>query len=92
MGTECNSAIAIVDIRAIGCLLLIGIATKSGDFAEQPRLYFVDQTYSYFAELENSQSNHDYSLLLQLIHSSQSCVYALVSNTCIHKWSVFFTI
>ena len=34
------------------CLLLIGIATKSGDFAaEQSRLFFAVMTNSHFAEL-----------------------------------------
>jgi hypothetical protein len=33
------------------CLLLIGIATKSGDFAEQSRFYFAVMTNSHFAEL-----------------------------------------
>jgi hypothetical protein len=32
-------------------LFIIGIATKSEDFAEQSRLYFVFKTYSFFAEL-----------------------------------------
>jgi hypothetical protein len=31
--------------------LLIGIATKSGDFAEQSLLYFAVATYSYIVEL-----------------------------------------
>jgi hypothetical protein len=31
-------------------LLIIGIAAKSGDFAEQSRLHFAVTTYSYFAE------------------------------------------
>jgi hypothetical protein len=31
-------------------LLIIGMAAKSGDFAEQSRLHFAVTTYSYFAE------------------------------------------
>ena len=31
-------------------MLIIGLATKLGDFAEQSRLYFAVTTYSYFVE------------------------------------------
>lgn len=47
VGTEYNSALAIVDIRAIG----VGTRYKLAPEAEQSRLYFAVTTYLYFAEL-----------------------------------------
>jgi hypothetical protein len=56
-------AVLTLDTFVFICLLIIGVATKSGDFAEPSRLYFVVTTYSYFAELVFVANKHQWDML-----------------------------